>query len=158
MLLAQPWPCVYSSAYLCCYEYRVSIHTYSAIRTFNNIVIVVMAINYTFMFSIILLGSAPIDFMLRQISASGIVSVSWTPPPAPPSTGYRMTVNSEDFSGGIDTMSSSQDISVSFGVHTIRVQSRSIHFPGGIAAMDITVLGKGVALTCCVDRYLYCFR
>ncbi len=39
-------------------------------------------------------------------------------------------------------MSSSRVISVSLGVHTIRVQSRSIHFPGGIAAMDITVLGK----------------
>ncbi len=90
--------------------------------------------------------------MLRQISTSGMISVSWTPPPAPPSNGYRITVDSEDFSSGIDTMSSSQDISVSLGVHTIRVQSHSIHFPGGIVAMDITVFGKGVALSCCVDR------
>ncbi len=82
------------------------------------------------------------DLMLSQISADGMLSVSWTPPPAPPSTGYRITVDSEDFSRGIDTMSSSRDITVAFGVHTIRVQSRSIHFPGGIAAMDITVLGK----------------
>ncbi len=89
---------------------------------------------------------------MNQISASGIISVSWTPPPAPPSNGYRIKVDSEDFSSGIDTMSSSQDISVSLGVHTIRVQSRSIHLPGGIAEMDITVLGKGVALSCCVDR------
>ncbi len=66
----------------------------------------------------------------------------WTPPPAPPSNGYQITVDSEDFSGGIDTMSSSRDITVAFGVRTIRVQSHSIHFPGGIASMDITVLGK----------------
>ncbi len=87
------------------------------------------------------LGSAPTDLLLGQISASGMTSVSWTPPPAPPIYGYWITVDSEDFSSGIDTMSSSQNILVSFGVHTIRVQSRSIHFPGGIAAMDITVLG-----------------
>ena len=68
-----------------------------------------------------------------------MVTVSWTPPPAPPSEGYRITVDSEDFSTGIDTMSSSRDISVPLGVRTIRVQSRSIHFPGGIA---INVLGK----------------
>ncbi len=88
------------------------------------------------------IGSAPINFILSQISTSGMISVSWTPPPAPPSNGYRITVDSEDFSSGIDTTLSYQNISVSFGVHTIRVQSRSIHFPGGIAAMDITVLGN----------------
>ncbi len=87
-----------------------------------------------------------------------MISVSWTPPPAPPSNGYRITVDSEYFSSGIDTMSSSQNISVSLGVHTIRVQSHSIHFPGGIAEMDIIVLGKGVALSDCVDRCSYCFR
>ncbi len=80
--------------------------------------------------------------MLSQISATGMISASWTPPLAPPSNGYRITVDSEDFSTGMDTTSSSQDIPVAFGMHTIRVQSRSIHFPGGIAAMDITVLGK----------------
>ncbi len=89
-----------------------------------------------------IIGSAPIDLMLSQISATGMISVSWTPPPAPPSNGYRITANSEDFSAGIDTMSSSQTTSIPFGMHTIRVQSRSIHFPGGIAAMDITVLGN----------------
>ncbi len=73
-----------------------------------------------------------------------MITAYWTPPPAPPSNGYRITVDSEDFSAGIDTMSSSQTISVSPGVHTIRVQSRSIHFPGGIAAGDITVLGINV--------------
>ncbi len=89
-----------------------------------------------------IIGSAPIDLLLSQISTSGMISVSWTPPPAPPSDGYQITVDSEDFSAaGVDTLSSSQVISVSFGVHTIRVQSRSIHFSGGIAAMDITVLG-----------------
>ncbi len=71
-----------------------------------------------------------------------MITVSWTPPPAPPRNGYRITVDSEDFSAGIDTMLSSQNISVSPGVHTIRVQSRSMHFPGGIAAGNITVLGK----------------
>ncbi len=80
--------------------------------------------------------------MLSQISADGMISASWTPPPAPPSNGYRITVDSEDFSGGIDTMLSSQTTTLPFGMHTIRVQSRSIHFPGGIAVMDITVLGK----------------
>ena len=77
--------------------------------------------------------------MLNQISVT-MVTVSWTPHPAPPSNGYRITVDSET---GIDTMSSSRDISVSLGMHTIRVQSLSIHFPGGIATMDINVLGKG---------------
>ncbi len=72
------------------------------------------------------IGSAPIDLMLSQISATGLISVSWTPPPAPPSNGYRITVDSEDFSAGIDTMSSSQTTSLPSGMHTIRVQSRSI--------------------------------
>ncbi len=86
-----------------------------------------------------LLGSAPIDLVLSQISAVGMIYVSWTPPPAPPSNGYQITVDSDN---DMDTKSSSQEITVALGVHTIRVQSRSIHFPGGIAAMDITVLGK----------------
>ncbi len=80
--------------------------------------------------------------MSTQISANGIIFVSWNPPPAPPSNGYRITVDSEDFSSGIDIMSSSLTSTLPFGMHTIRVQSWSIHFPGGIAAMDITVLGK----------------
>ena len=77
--------------------------------------------------------------MLDQISLE-MITVSWDSPPAPPSNGYRITVDSET---GIDTMSSSRDISVSLGMHTIRVQSRSIHFPGGIVTVDINVLGKG---------------
>ncbi len=89
------------------------------------------------------IGSAPVDLMLNQTSATGMISVSWTPPPAPPSDGYLITVDPEGSSFDISgSMSSSQDIPVSFGMRTIRVQSRSIHFPGGIAAMDITVLGK----------------
>ncbi len=79
--------------------------------------------------------------MINQIGL-GMISVSWTPPPAPPSNGYR---DSEDFSAGagIDTMSTSQNLSVSPGVHTIRVH---IHLPGRIAAMDITVLGESSSL------------
>ncbi len=84
------------------------------------------------------IGSAPVDLMLRQISADGMISVSWTPPPAPPINGYRITV---DLNNDVDTMSSSQVIPVTLGTLTIRVQSLSIHFPGGIATMDITVLG-----------------
>ncbi len=103
----------------------------------NNYVQLCMYVIYHF------IGSAPIDLTLRQIGTSGMISVSWTPPPAPPGNGYRITVDSEDFSSGVDTMSSSQNISVSFALHTIRVQSRSIHFPGGIAAMDITVKSNG---------------
>ena len=41
--------------------------------------------------------------LLSQISADGMISVSWTPPPAPPSNGYRITVDSNY---DIDTMSS----------------------------------------------------
>ncbi len=85
------------------------------------------------------IGSAPVDLMLRQISADGMISASWTPPLAPPINGYRITVDSNN---DMDTMSSSQVIPVTLGTHTISVQSLSIHFPGGIAAMDITVLGK----------------
>ncbi len=89
------------------------------------------------------IGSAPVDLMLSQISADGMVSVSWTPPPAPPSDGYLITVDQEGSSFDISgSMSSSRDISVSFGMHTIRVQSHSIHYPGGNSQMDITVLGK----------------
>ncbi len=58
------------------------------------------------------IGSAPINLELNQTDID-MITVSWTPPPAPPSNGYRITVDSEDFSAGIDTMSSSQDISVS---------------------------------------------
>ena len=87
----------------------------------------------------IIIGSAPTNLILDQINVT-MVTVSWTPPPAPPTNGYRITVDSE---AGIDTVSSSQDIhiSVPLGVHTIRVQSRSIHFPGGITTMDFNVLG-----------------
>ncbi len=98
--------------------------------------------------------------MLSQISTSGMISVSWTPPPAPPSDGYLITVDLEDFSDGIDTMSSSQDISVSFGVHTIRVLSCSLdfQFPEGIVAMDITVLGKRANYSNNNSIEYYCFR
>ncbi len=89
------------------------------------------------------IGSAPINLELNQTDIDRITA-SWTPPPAPPSKGYRITVDSEDFSAGIDTMSSSQTISVLPGVHTIRVQSRSIHYPGENAARNITVLGINV--------------
>ncbi len=104
------------------------------------------------------IGSAPINLELNQNDID-MITASWTPPPAPPSNGYRITVDSEDFSAGIDTMSSSQTISVSPGVHTIRVQSRSIHFPGEIAARNITVLGINVtnnnillATTICLSK------
>ncbi len=103
-------------------------------------------------------GYAPIDLMLSQIGTRSMISASWTPPPAPPSNGYRITVDSEDFSAGIDTMSSSQNISVSFGVHTIRVQSRSIHFPGGIATMDITVIGNGHVHNTIIFIRFVCFK
>ncbi len=66
------------------------------------------------------IGSAPSNLELNQTDID-MITVSWTPPPAPPSNGYRITVDSEDFSAGIYTMSSSQNISVSLGVHTIRV-------------------------------------
>ena len=74
-----------------------------------------------------------------------MVTVSWTPPPAPPSNGYRITVDSEDFSSGIDTMSSSQDITVQPGVHIIRVlpQYSSLHFPGEVAELEVTVNALG---------------
>ncbi len=85
------------------------------------------------------IGSAPVDLMLSQISATGMISVSWTPPLAPPSNGYRITV---DLNNDVDTMLSSQVIPVTLGTRTISVQSLSIHFPGENAAMDITVLGK----------------
>ncbi len=96
------------------------------------------------------IGSAPVDLMLSQISADGMISVSWTPPPAPPSNGYRITVDSDN----MDTTSSSQVIPVTLGTRTISVQSLSIHFPGEIAAMDITVLGKSYII-CHVHVHVY---
>ncbi len=80
--------------------------------------------------------------MYSQISFNAI-TLSWTPPLAPPSNGYQIAVDMENFDSV--TMSSSENISVSLGVHTIRVQSRSIHFTGRIATIEVTVQGNGHA-------------
>ena len=71
--------------------------------------------------------------------------VSWTPPPPPPSMGYRITIDSTDFSAGLDAASSatSHTFSPQPGVHSIRMRSNSQHYPSEIVGpVDVTVKGN----------------
>ena len=71
--------------------------------------------------------------------------VSWTAPSPPPSMGYRITVDSTDFAGGIDAASSatSRRIILQPGVHSIRIRALSQHYPSEIVGpVEVTVKGK----------------
>ena len=72
--------------------------------------------------------------------------VSWIAPSPPPSMGYRITVDSTDFSAGIDVSNSSatsHTISLQPGVHNIRIRALSQHYPSEIVGpVEVTVKGK----------------
>lgn len=77
---------------------------------------------------------------------SGIrtVTVSWTAPPSPPSRGYRITINSTDFSSGVDVTETITLLLLDPGTHSIRIRSLSEHFPSDVVGpVEVTVLGKG---------------
>ena len=71
--------------------------------------------------------------------------VSWTAPFPPPSMGYRITIDSTDFSAGIDVASSatSHTISLQSGVHNIRMRGLSQHYPSEtVGPVEVTVKGN----------------
>ena len=88
-------------------------------------------------------GSTPTNLMVRQ-NGIGTALVSWTAPSPPPSMGYRITIDSTDFSAGLDVASSttSHTISLQPGVHSIRMRAHSQHYPSEIVGpVEVTVKG-----------------
>ena len=91
--------------------------------------------------------------MVRQ-NGIGIVLVSWTAPSPPPRVGYRITIDSTDFSAGIDVASSSTShtISLTPGVHSIRMRALSQHYPSEIVGLvEVTV--KGTLYSCIFSTF-----
>ena len=89
------------------------------------------------------LGATPTNLMVRQNEITSVL-VSWTAPSTPPSMGYRITTDSEDFSAGIDVTSSatSHIITLQPGVRSIRMRANSQHYPSEIVGpVEITVKG-----------------
>ena len=88
--------------------------------------------------------AAPTNLAAIQDGINGLIS--WTTSSPPPSMGYRITVDSTNFSAGIDVTNSSatsHTISLQPGVHNIRMRSLSQHYPSEIVGpVDITVKGN----------------
>ena len=92
-----------------------------------------------------ILGTAPANLMVRQ-NGIGTVLVYWTAPSPPPSMGYQITINSTNFSAGIDVTNSSATsytIMQQPGVHIIRMRVLSQHYPSELVGpVEVTVKGK----------------
>ena len=81
------------------------------------------------------------------------VLVSWTAPYPPPSMGYRIAINSTDFSVGLDvaSLATSRIIILQPGVHSIRLRALSLHYPSEIVGpVYITVKGKNLMNFSCL--------
>ena len=87
--------------------------------------------------------AAPTDVTTKQTGANRVL-VSWTPSPAPPTTGYRVQVTVGTTTTTTDVTQTSHTISVSqFDAYSIRVMSLSQHFPSkATAPVEITVRGR----------------
>ena len=90
-------------------------------------------------------GAATTNLMAEQNGINSVL-VTWTPPSPPPSMGYRITVDSTDFSAGIGVTNSSatsRTISLQSGVRNIRMRALSQHYPSEIVGpVEVTVKGK----------------
>ena len=74
----------------------------------------------------------------------GLVQVSWTAPPVPPTMGYLITTHP----GGVNVtvLSSPHTISLQPGLYNIHVMSLSQNSPGGTAGpVEVTVNGENIA-------------
>ena len=86
------------------------------------------------------LGEPPTGLMAVQIGHD-IVEISWTVPTVPPiGGGYRITIDQNI----VDTIafSSPHILTVTPGVHSVRVMSRSSHYPGMMAEIQFIMKGK----------------
>ena len=87
--------------------------------------------------------------MVRQ-NGVGTVLVFWTAPSPPPSMGYRITIDSEDFSAGLDVASSATSYTILLqpGVHSIRMRALSQYYPSEIVGpVEVTVKGNNLCYT-----------
>ena len=71
------------------------------------------------------------------------MNISWTPPPAPPTDGYRISVNP----GGLTVLVSSSTWHIlevtELDAYNVSVMSLSSHFPGGTAGpVQVAIRGK----------------
>ena len=89
----------------------------------------------------LIIGDPPNELSAEQ-NGLATVLVSWRDPPAPPSGGYRITVDSTSIS--ITTSAQQSEIPVEEpGVYSVRVKSLSQHYPGRQAGpVEVTVKGK----------------
>ncbi len=85
-------------------------------------------------------GGAPTNITTRQIGL-GMVLVSWTVPPAPPSRGYRITV--DNVNENINSSSSHTITGLQLGMHNIFVMSLSQHLPSeAVGPVEVVVRGE----------------
>ena len=98
-------------------------------------------------------GSTLTNLIVRQNGINSAL-VSWTAPSPPPSMGYRITIDSTDFSAGIDLSSpaTSRTILLIPGVHSIRMRTNSQHYPSEIVGpAEVTV--KGTLYSCIFSTF-----
>ena len=86
--------------------------------------------------------------MVAEQDGPDIVVVSWTPPPAPPATGYQVQVTVGGSTTTEHATGTSHRISVNqFGLYSIRMMSLSQHFPSeATVQVEITVRGINFCL------------
>ena len=91
----------------------------------------------------IYVGESPTNLMVAQVGPLSL-SVSWTAPSSPPSTGYRIVANP----GGLSADTASTSYTITFpqpGVCSVSVTSLSQHFPGGTAGpVEVTIRGMEI--------------
>ena len=88
-------------------------------------------------------GSVPTNLTAQQNGINSVL-VSWTAPSPSPSMGYRIRIDSTEFSADINVTSSatSRTISLQPGVHNIRIRASSLHYPSDdVETVAVTVKG-----------------
>jgi hypothetical protein len=85
-------------------------------------------------------GDRVIDLLAEQTDLATVL-VTWTAPSPAPSRGYRVSVTSANISETATGTSHTVTISQP-GVHTIQVQSLSLHYPSEAVSVEATVRGE----------------
>ena len=93
-------------------------------------------------FAIIIVGAAPIGLQVEAIGPLQM-RVSWTPPSAPPTVGYRISVNPGRVTVFVSDSTSHTLEVAEPGVYDVIVTSLSSHLPGGtVGPVQVTVGSK----------------
>ena len=94
------------------------------------------------------LGSAPPTNLLSQDLGPGIVLISWTGPPTPPSEGYSISVTSASTTEFVTTSQTSYTMSFQRpGVYRIEVAALTRHLSSeSVGPLELTVTAEDLIL------------